>query len=166
MPDNVAADEIEVRIKSRVVGMLNTGCDYGNNTETLIVSGTGAAQLLFQVHSEEDCPLETTDFHLPQDEVLRMLNELLATQFEYLDSEYSQRTHLIIEPDGTFSQLISITTHGIDITVTLGLGEYQHSVRYYHGAQVPGLIDWARHWKSALEKRANFRWHRPEVETR
>jgi hypothetical protein len=156
LPGTVRSGEVEIRIVSSSPPIiLRQSCTEGPYTKTLMVKGTGEAQLRLQIRGQPPCPPEVTDFEVSAGDYLEMLNGLLAIRFHRLDREYSGREQYIVHGPGTLQRVISVCSDcADDVTVSLEMGEYQHTVHWGDGAEVPGLREWVSRWRAELEAQA------------
>lgn len=160
LPPSAALEEVQLTIVSRVVGLLNEGtCADGNHLETFTIRGTGEGWHTFDVGG--DCPEEVRAFELSREEVETLVSNLLGVYFYLLEPDYGALPMACIDcstdaPPGTLTPLITVTDHTDDITVTLRIGDREHTVRYHNGALVPGLTEWVRTWQPVFWRRAGF----------
>ncbi len=158
LPDTVRSGQVEMRIVlSSPVILLRRGCTKGPYTRSIVVKGTGQAQLRVQIRGEPACPPEVTDFAISAAESLEMLNGLLDLHFHRLDNEYSGRELYVTTGPETLQRRTTLCSDCVDrITVSLELGNSEHSVAYGNGASIPGLSEWASRWLAELEARAEL----------
>ena len=165
LPETAALEEVQLTVVSEARGLLDQGCDYGNHREVISLGGTGEAELTFDILGE-DCSPERREFHLPRSEVETMIRQLFEIDFHLLAADYTGEHSSCIDcvpghPPGTLIRVDMITSHAPDITVTLRIADFEHSVRYHHGATVAGLREWVGQWQPILQRRAGFLRHFP-----
>jgi len=167
-PHTTALNEVELTVSSVAVGLLDQGCDYGSHRESIRLRGTGEARLTFEVLGGE-CTPEEYEFAVPRAEVEELLSQLFEQDFHRLEADYSGGSSLCIDcvegyPPGTLFTLTTITSHAADITVTLRMADFEHTVHYSDGARVAGLTEWVDEWRPRLWRRAGFLRHFPPEE--
>ena len=113
----------------------------------------------------ETCPVEVFEFSLAPEEVEKLLQGLWEARFFDLKDRYSGQPGVMIDREsGELVDVVSVTTHTADVTTTIRLGEFEHSVRFDHGAQVPGLTPLISDLLHDLRRRSGFQRHLPPEE--
>ena len=163
LPESAALEDVQLTVVSEARGLLDQGCEYGNHREVISLAGTGEAELTFDILGE-DCSPERREFQLARSEVETMIRQLFEIDFHLLAADYTGTHSSCIDcvpghPSGTLFRVDMITSHAPDITVILRIADFEHSVRYHHGAKVPGLGEWVAQWQPMLRRRVGFLKH-------
>lgn len=161
LPEVASLEDVQLTVVSVARGLLDQGCDYGSHREEISISGTGQAQHTFEI---DGCPPERREFDLPTSEVETMISELLELNFHLLAADYEAAQSVCVDcvagyPSGSLIRLDTVTSHAPDVTVTLRIAEFEHSVHYHHGATVLGLSEWVAQRKPTLWRKAGFLRH-------
>ena len=94
------------------------------------IAGTGEGRFEFEIAGGE-CPVEVYEFSLTSEEVKGLLDGLWAAHFFRLEAHYSGQPGVMVDEEsgGRLIEVVTMSFHASDVTVTVRLGDFAHSPR-------------------------------------